>query len=99
MRWRYTVALGASALIAGLLPVAGGIFGWHSTQGIWAEVINFPGIVTDAWLAYFAHHGEFGALDYLAVMLTNWGFYSLLIWAMTKLRRAPVGESKLKVRK
>jgi hypothetical protein len=83
----YVIALVVAGILAAVLPVAGHLYSWHSTPVFWAAGINFPGVIIATWLSLLVRHQDFKPLDYAVVALSNWGFYSLIIWGVQKLKR------------
>ena len=81
------VALAISGILAAALAAAGHFYSWHSTPVFWAAGINLPGTIVVVWLSLLVHHEDFTLFDYAVIVLSNWGFYSFVIWGVRRLKR------------
>jgi hypothetical protein len=58
--------------------------GLHSTAGIWATLIGFPGVWVGGWIGFLT--GSQGA-GFVGMFLGNWFFWFAVIEAILVLRR------------
>ncbi len=83
----YVIALVLAGILAAAFAAAGHFYGWHSTPAFWAMGINLPGFIIAVWMALLTHHEDLTLFDCVVIVLSNWGFYSLVIWGVRRLKR------------
>lgn len=61
--------------------------GIHSTPGIWAIILGFPGVMVAAWIAAWIPATESSVVPYIIEFVVNFNFYLLLIAGAVTVRR------------
>jgi hypothetical protein len=69
LRW---ITLVPAAAMSGAMAIAANLNGWHSTEGLWATILNLPGSIVGGWTEALV--GE-SFLLYVVIALVNWAFY------------------------
>ena len=76
----------ASLWTVALLIIARSI-GLHSTPGMWAGTVGFPGVVAANWMQAHLLHRFYRPVGYTLMFAINWVFYCSVLVGITSLKR------------
>ena len=63
--------------------------GLHSTQGMWAGALGFPGVIVASWVRpWFIHHNPHDEAGRSVMFIVNWMFYCTVLQGLILVRES-----------